>query len=241
MEENGSQYKKFEVKWHQGGLMCEHVEEKLSITLNKVSFKRKTNFYLCGDLMSEVKWEYKIIDVEFIENFTRLCELFLKEPTILVGGCDVSTFSIEITEKNGTKIIKNYCCNMKDNGFYEGIALLEKFVPQVASRPYFFEEAYEDNVEETEEHIVSDSVNKNGTKYFRDVDSGNIVRKRVGTFSLEYISKTNPQWVATQKNSSYEREYYFGEGNACLFDIDYEEAKKVFAEWGLSLKLFDEK
>lgn len=166
MEEKVSQYKKFEVKWFQGGLKCEHVEEKLSITLNKVCFERTTNNHVCADLNYDIKWDYKIADVKLLENFTRLCELFLKDHTILVGGCDVSTFSIEITLNNGEKIIKKYYCNMKNNGFDEGITLLEKFFPQEVSRPYFFEEDYEDNVEETEEDIVFDSLNKNETKYF---------------------------------------------------------------------------
>lgn len=43
-----------------------------------------------------MKWV--IIDVELIENFSKLCELFSKNSTIF-GDWDISTFSIEITEK----------------------------------------------------------------------------------------------------------------------------------------------
>lgn len=148
MKENISRFKKFEIKWLQGGLNFEHIEEKLTITLDKVSFERKTSNHVCADFDYDVKWDYKIIDVKFVDNFIKLCELFLntKDKTILVSGCDVSIFSIEITTNNGKKIIENYCCNMMDNGFDEVIILLEEFIPQVASRPYFFGEQYVNGV-----------------------------------------------------------------------------------------------
>lgn len=77
---------------------------------------------------------------------------------------------------------------------------------------------------------------KKGTVYFENVDVADIiVRKRPDLFELEYISKKNPVWKKTLPNSSYEREFYFGEGNGCLFDITYEEAKRRLAEWGVEI------
>lgn len=70
-------------------------------------------------------------------------------------------------------------------------------------------------------------------QYFEDVNQkGNvIVKKELGTFYLEYISKINPVWKATAPNSSYEREYYLGQGNTCLFDITEAEALERIATW----------
>lgn len=69
--------------------------------------------------------------------------------------------------------------------------------------------------------------------YFEDVDSRDtIVRKRAGVFELEYISKKNPVWTKAEPNSSYEREFYLGEGNCCLFGISCEEAERRMKEWG---------
>lgn len=69
-------------------------------------------------------------------------------------------------------------------------------------------------------------------RYFRDVDSGNIVRKKEDKFQLEYIQKNYLIWQETTAGSSYEREFYFGEGNTCLFDITREEAQKILNSWG---------
>ena len=74
------------------------------------------------------------------------------------------------------------------------------------------------------------------TVYFENVDlPDTIVRKRAGVFGLEYISKRHLIWQKVLPNSSYEREYYLGQGNCCLFDISYEEAKKRLAEWGIEI------
>ena len=74
------------------------------------------------------------------------------------------------------------------------------------------------------------------TIYFENVDIlDTIVRKRPNVFELEYITKNNPVWIKTLPNSSYEREYYLGEGNGCLFDITYEEAKRRLGEWGVEI------
>jgi len=75
---------------------------------------------------------------------------------------------------------------------------------------------------------------KKETIYFEDIDvADTIVRKRPDIFELEYISKNNPVWKKTLPNSSYEREFYFGEGDGCLFDITYEEAQRRLTEWGV--------
>ncbi len=68
-------------------------------------------------------------------------------------------------------------------------------------------------------------------KYFRDVDKGNIVRKPEEGMYLEYISKDNPEWTRTKPNSSYEREYWLGEGNTCLFDLSEVEAERIIQSW----------
>lgn len=147
-------YKKFEIKWYEGGLCYEHSHEKLSITLDRVSFERKTIGYMevegIEGHLSDVKWNYKIKDLNFEDKLTELCDLFLrvKDNTIRVAGCDVATFTIEVIPYYGDKTIEYYMCNMKENGLDEVIALLEKFLPQVASRPYFFEEFYEEYEEE---------------------------------------------------------------------------------------------
>lgn len=72
--------------------------------------------------------------------------------------------------------------------------------------------------------------------YFKDADaSDTIVRKRPEVRELEYISRERPVWTKTKPNSAYEREFYLGEGNNCLFDITYEEAKRRLEEWGINI------
>ena len=74
------------------------------------------------------------------------------------------------------------------------------------------------------------------TIYFEDADiPDTIVRKRPDIFQLEYISRKNPVWTKTLPNSSYEREYYLGEGNCCLFHISYEEVQRRLAKWGVEV------
>ena len=76
---------------------------------------------------------------------------------------------------------------------------------------------------------------RKNTSYFENVDNPDIIiRKQADMFELEYISPNNPVWTKTTPNSSYEREYYLGEGNCCLFAITYEEAKKQLAKWGIT-------
>lgn len=91
------------------------------------------------------------------------------------------------------------------------------------------------NMEEIKKRILKENV-----KYFRDVDTNKIVRKLDGQLELEYISKESPRWTKTYKDHSYEREYYFGQGNTCLFDISLEEVIKQFEEWELPITLLDD-
>ena len=71
------------------------------------------------------------------------------------------------------------------------------------------------------------------TIYFKDVDTDRIVRKRENEFALEYIFPNADGWVMTEQDHSYEREYYLGEGNTCLFDVSEEEAYNTVKQWGL--------
>ena len=69
-------------------------------------------------------------------------------------------------------------------------------------------------------------------KYFRDVDKNNIVRKSDEGMFLEYTFKGAKGWLKTEPDSSYEREYWLGEGNTCLFDLDESEALAEILCWG---------
>lgn len=69
-------------------------------------------------------------------------------------------------------------------------------------------------------------------KYFRDVDKNNIVRKPDEGMLLEYTFKGAKGWLKTEPDSSYEREYWLGEGNTCLFDLDESEALAEILSWG---------
>ena len=61
-------------------------------------------------------------------------------------------------------------------------------------------------------------------KYFRDVNTDFIVRKPDESVHLEYTYDDLSEWTQTEYDSSYEQEYYFGQGNTWLFDITEEEA-----------------
>lgn len=69
-------------------------------------------------------------------------------------------------------------------------------------------------------------------KYYRDVDKGNIVRKPDEGMFLEYTFKGAKGWLRTEPDSSYEREYWLGEGNTCLFDLDEDKALAEILSWG---------
>ena len=68
-------------------------------------------------------------------------------------------------------------------------------------------------------------------KYFKDVDTGWLVRESSKGYGLEYIYKGASDWIQVESNHSYEREYYLGQGDNCLFDITEEEALKLIASW----------
>lgn len=68
-------------------------------------------------------------------------------------------------------------------------------------------------------------------KYFRDIDTGNIVRVKEDSFRLEYIVKGTTSWIETSHDHKYEREHWLGEGNTCLFDISEEEALETISSW----------
>ena len=73
-------------------------------------------------------------------------------------------------------------------------------------------------------------------QYFENSDCPDtVIRKRPEIFELEYISPRTPEWTKTRPNSSYEREYYLAQGNCCLVDITYEEAKDRMARWGIEI------
>ena len=57
-------------------------------------------------------------------------------------------------------------------------------------------------------------------RYFEDVDTGIIVRVNDsrGYEILEMFKEG--QWIECDKDGSYAREYWLGEGNSCLFDIE---------------------
>ena len=65
--------------------------------------------------------------------------------------------------------------------------------------------------------------------YFRDVNTGFIVRKPDEGMHLECTYDDFSEWTQTEPDSSYEREYWFGEGNMCLFDITEEEAFAIIS------------
>ena len=57
-------------------------------------------------------------------------------------------------------------------------------------------------------------------KYFEDVDTGMILRVNDsrGYEILEMLKEG--QWKECDKDGSYAREYWLGEGNCCLFEIE---------------------
>ncbi|MBQ9976277.1 MAG: hypothetical protein IJP16_07175 [Clostridia bacterium] len=65
--------------------------------------------------------------------------------------------------------------------------------------------------------------------YFRDANTGFIVRKPDEGMHLEYTYDDFSNWIQTEPDSSYEREYWLGEGNSCLFDITEEEAIAIIS------------
>ena len=74
-------------------------------------------------------------------------------------------------------------------------------------------------------------------KYFKDsqyskiLHSEIIVRTIDDSFRMEYIFKGAGQWIQTEHDHPYEREYWLGEGSQCLDDITEEEANIIIASW----------
>ena len=236
-------YSKFIIKWSDGSFGCVHSKEKFVISMNGISFERKTE----GLIMPEgfdndnIKWNIKINNFDFEDKFDNLCDCFLR--TMDTGnrfcGCDVDIFSVEVILYDGTKIKRDYMGNLEANFLFELSKEIRKFIPAIAPTPYFlcFVEEYEDD---EDDDLPFFNVDKE-TQFFIDVDRENtIVRKRKNVFELEVISKERPHWRKTVKNDSYEREYYLGQGNTCLFDIKLDKVLQKFREWDIPLKLLDE-
>ena len=61
-------------------------------------------------------------------------------------------------------------------------------------------------------------------RFFKDVDNGRIIRVNpsLGYDVLEQFK--DGLWQACDPDGSYAREYWLGEGNCCLFEIDEEVA-----------------
>ena len=74
-------------------------------------------------------------------------------------------------------------------------------------------------------------------KYFRDIDTGNIVRVKEDSFRLEYMVKGTTTWIETSHDHKYEREHWLGEGNTCLFVISEEEALETITSWSTESKI----
>ena len=66
-------------------------------------------------------------------------------------------------------------------------------------------------------------------KYFRDVDTGFIVRSKDDSLRLEYTYDDFAEWKQTKPGSPYEREHWLGQGNTCLFDITEKEAIDIIS------------
>lgn len=133
-------YKKIIINWYQGGLSYKHYIEKMTITKDKISFKRTVD---CKDdsideIFNTSKWTIKIEDDHYISRFINLCESFVSNCDIYkLSGCDMSIFSIELLLEDNTKIKENYMGNLKDNDLEEFNKMIKDFVPKFVSRPYF--------------------------------------------------------------------------------------------------------
>lgn len=234
-------FKKFVVEWQQGGLACNWVKEKLVVKPNSLTFTRKgAGLYEDEPYWDDCDFRYKISSFDALEWFETLCDCFLKSrnPEIKSVGFDMDIFSIECVLEDETKIKEEYMGTFESNGLEDLIRVLKKFMPETCPLPYFFYGI--PNYEEEEDDLPFFNVDKE-TLFFIDVDRKHtIVRKRKNILELEYISKENPNWKKTNKDDAYEREYYLGQGNTCLFDITFDEVLNKFREWGIPLKLLDE-
>lgn len=72
--------------------------------------------------------------------------------------------------------------------------------------------------------------------YYKNVDYPDTIVRHTIPGPIEIISARIPYWREADLNSSYAREIYLGEGNCCLFTIDFETAKSMMSEWGLDIE-----
>ena len=143
-----TKYKKFQIKWYEGGLKAIHAQETLTITPKSITFKRKTNGYVINK--NTPYWsdcDYKIIvnDNRFIEKFEKLCDCFIitKDPDIIVKSTNGESFYIEITYYVNEKVKKEYDTNLTTIGLDKLIKNLNQFIPKSCSKPYFINGIYE--------------------------------------------------------------------------------------------------
>lgn len=77
---------------------------------------------------------------------------------------------------------------------------------------------------------------KSKVVYYKNVDIPDMIVRHTIPGPIEMISARIPYWRESRPNSSYEREIYLGEGNCCLFTIDYETAKEMMEGWGIDIE-----
>ncbi len=69
--------------------------------------------------------------------------------------------------------------------------------------------------------------------FFKDVSSKSIVLVKWNNekTQLERLHESSPEWRYVGSNSSYEREFYLGQGNNCLDEISEDEFISILREW----------
>ena len=69
-------------------------------------------------------------------------------------------------------------------------------------------------------------------KYYKDsLHKDIIVRTIDDSFRMEYLIMGNDEWILTEHDHPYEREYWLGQGLQCLYDITEEEALEIIESW----------
>ena len=66
--------------------------------------------------------------------------------------------------------------------------------------------------------------------YYFDDNSGAIVRMN-GICDTQRVHPNTAEWVSLQRDNSYMREIFIGQGNNCLTQTTEEEANKVIEQW----------
>lgn len=89
-----------------------------------------------------------------------------------------------------------------------------------------------DNVENKEFLLELVDVILNGCDYFTCDRTGRLLRKRPHVFCFDIMSSDDPVWREGHGETSYEREYYIGQGNNCLKHVSETEAKRIAEKWG---------